>query len=142
MVHLLDVNVLLALLDPYHVQHDIAHHWFERRSAPKWATCAITQNGYMRIARQSRYSNPQPTSIALLSLAKFTQSDDHVFWPDSISLLDPIICDSSRLNSAGQITDSYLLALAKQNEGMLVTFDTRLVVSAVPNGEHHLHLIA
>jgi uncharacterized protein len=142
MVHLLDVNVLLALLDPYHVAHDNAHHWFERRSAPKWATCAITQNGYMRIASQSRYSNPQPTSIALMSLAKFIQSDDHVFWPDSISLLDPIICDSSRLNSAGQITDTYLLALAKHYSGKLVTFDSRLILSAVLGGADHFVLIS
>ena len=27
---LLDVNVLIALVDPAHVQHDQAHEWFSR----------------------------------------------------------------------------------------------------------------
>ena len=26
--HLLDVNVLIALVDPAHVQHDAVHDWF------------------------------------------------------------------------------------------------------------------
>jgi len=27
MTYLLDVNVLIALMDPGHVQHDVAHEW-------------------------------------------------------------------------------------------------------------------
>jgi predicted nucleic acid-binding protein len=29
MTFLLDVNVLIALFDPDHVNHDVAHRWFE-----------------------------------------------------------------------------------------------------------------
>ena len=28
MTFLLDVNVLIALIDPAHIQHDAAHGWF------------------------------------------------------------------------------------------------------------------
>ena len=33
MTYLLDVNVLIALIDPTHVSHDAAHHWFEKAVA-------------------------------------------------------------------------------------------------------------
>ena len=46
---LLDVNVLVALLDPQHVHHDPANHWFAQHSSAGWATCLLTQNGVLRI---------------------------------------------------------------------------------------------
>ena len=42
--YLLDVNVLIALVDPAHVQHEAAHAWFASVGHRSWATCAITQN--------------------------------------------------------------------------------------------------
>ena len=44
-------------------------------------------------------------------------SPGHVFWPDDISLLDVDHIDASRLLTSGQITDSYLLALAIKESG-------------------------
>ena len=38
-VYLLDINVLLALLDPLHVSHQKAHPWFARKGKKGWATC-------------------------------------------------------------------------------------------------------
>jgi predicted nucleic acid-binding protein len=46
------------------------------------------------------------------------------------------------LLNSGQITDTYLLALAKSKQGKLASFDRRLVVDAVVNGKNHFHLIA
>ena len=37
MTYLLDVNVLIALIDPGHVQHEIAHDWFLRDGLSAWA---------------------------------------------------------------------------------------------------------
>jgi len=48
-VALLDVNVLIALMDPLHVHHELCHHWFAARGTTPWASCAITQNGVLRI---------------------------------------------------------------------------------------------
>jgi hypothetical protein len=55
--YLLDVNVLIALIDPTHVQHDRAHHWFSARGKKAWATCPLTENGVLRIFGNSRYLN-------------------------------------------------------------------------------------
>jgi len=65
----------------------------------------------------------------------------HVFWPDSLSLMDSDRVDSSRLLGHGQVTDSYLLALAIAHQGQLATFDRRLVVDGVRGGRQALQLI-
>ena len=66
----------------------------------------------------------------------------HQFWDDDISMADEAVIDSTRLLNSGQITDAYLLALAKSKQGKLASFDRRLVVDAVVNGKNHFHLIA
>ena len=52
-VALLDVNVLMALSDPDHTHHEIAHDWFADHHAHGWATCAVTQNGFVANSRES-----------------------------------------------------------------------------------------
>ena len=52
---LLDVNVMIALLDPNHERHEIARRWLEENIQHGWATCAITQNGCLRIMSQPAY---------------------------------------------------------------------------------------
>ncbi len=65
----------------------------------------------------------------------------HVFWADDISLLDPERFDTTRLLTTGQVTDSYLLALARFHGGQLATFDRRMVADAVLDGAGSLQLI-
>lgn len=141
MTFLLDVNVLIALIDPAHVQHDAAHEWFaaHRRS---WATCPLTENGVLRIVGHARYPNSPGTPAAVAPLvAGLRALPGHVFWPDDISLLEAERVDMSRLLSSGQVTDSYLLALACAHGGKLATFDRRLVTLAVRDGAKGVHLI-
>lgn len=57
MTYLLDVNVLIALLDPAHIQHDTAHAWFAEEGHTAWATCPLTENGVLRIIGHPRYPN-------------------------------------------------------------------------------------
>ena len=127
---LLDVSVLIALLDPDHVHHEIARSWLTTNIANGWATCAITQNGCLRIMSQSTYQNPLlPSAIATL-LEEAINTTHHEFWPDA-SLLTPGVIDWGRVTGPKQITDLYLLALAAQNNGRLVTFDERMAKDAV-----------
>ena len=140
--YLLDVNVLIALVDPAHVQHDAAHEWFARQGHKAWATCPLTENGLVRLVGHPRYPSSLGTPAAAMPLLTALRAlPGHVFWPDDISLADAERIDASRLLSAGQVTDSYLLALAHAHEGKLASFDRRLVTSAVPGGAQHLHLI-
>ena len=139
---LLDVNVLIALIDPAHVQHDAAHDWFGRLGHLAWATCPLTENGLLRIVGNPRYPNSPGTPAAVApSLAALRSLPGHVFWADDISLLDPAWVDANRLLSHGQVTDSSLLALARAHQGQLASFDRRLVVDAVLGASAALHLI-
>lgn len=128
---LLDINVLLALLDSDHVDHDRAHDWLDDEIGSGWASCAITENGFVRIISQPRYPSPvSPTeAIKLLSLA--CDSGHHAFWPCDVSVLDARIVDSARLHGPRQVTDAYLLALAAAHDGRFVTFDRSLSLASV-----------
>ena len=142
MTYLLDANVLIALIDPAHVQHDAAHDWFAKQGKKSWATCPLTENGVMRIVGHARYPNSPGTPAAVAQLMTgLCALPGHVFWPNDISLLDTKKLDASRLLSSAQVTDSYLLVLAIAHDGKLATFDRRLVVDAVRGGTKGLHLI-
>ena len=49
--------------------------------------------------------------------------------------------DPTRILTSAQVTDTYLLALAKANSGKLATFDRRLSAAAVKGGKSALHVI-
>lgn len=139
---LLDVNVLIALVDPAHVHHDAAHDWFAQRGHTAWASCPLTENSLVRIVGHSRYPNsPGTPAAAAQLLAGLRVLPGHTFWPDDISLLDTKHIDNTRLLSPAQVTDTYLLALARANRGQLASLDRRLITAAVPDGSAHLHLI-
>jgi uncharacterized protein len=140
---LLDVNVLIALIDPSHTQHETAHDWFALHGHTAWATCPLTENGVLRIVGHARYPNSPGTPAAVAPLlTALRKLPGHVFWPDDISLLDAERIDATRLLSSGQVTDSYLLALACAHGGRLASFDRRLVADTVRGGAQGLHLIA
>ena len=139
MIHLLDVNVLIALLDAEHIAHDDAHDWFDAVGRKRWATCAIVENGFLRIVGATRYG-PASVPMARLigNLTQFTQAEAHEFWAEDFSLLTNPDIHSDKLTSAAQLTDTYLLALAVSNGGKLATLDRRLSPRAVEGGERAL----
>ena len=132
--YLLDVNAVIALIDPMHVHHERAHRWFAERETGPWHTCPIVQNGVVRVVSHPKYPNTQPVPVVLASLASLTAREDHVFLADSVSLLDTSI-HTERLLASSQVTDTYLLHLAASHDALLATFDTRLVTAAVPGGK-------
>lgn len=141
MIYLLDANVLIALIDADHVHHDYAQSWFEETVTDGWATCPITEMAFMRIAGRPAYQLPGgPTEMAEI-LKMVRARPGHVFWPDSISLVGSPLIDTRKLTSHGQITDTYLLALAAHHGGLLATFDKRLATVAVQGGASTLHQI-
>ena len=139
---LLDVNVLIALVDPAHTHHEPAHAWFAQHGQPSWATCPITQNGLLRIVGNPRYPNsPGSPGAVVPALASLLALPGHVFWPDDASLVDAGLVDPQRLLVHSQVTDTYLLAMAGARQGRLASFDRRLVVDAVRGGAAALCLI-
>lgn len=139
---LLDVNVLLGLLDADHVDHASAWSWFDVEAGAGWASCAITENGFVRIISQPRYPSPITPAQAVALLADTCSSGDHVFWPCDLSVLDAAVIDATRVHGSRQLTDAYLLALAVAHGGRFVTFDRRLTLAAVPGaGPEHLVVV-
>lgn len=132
---LLDVNFLIALLQPDHVHHSSAHRWWTENRSGGWASCPLTQNGFVRIVSQARYSNPIPVTRALALLQEETAATDHAFWPDDVSLTDLQRFDSERILGPKQLTDIYLLALAVKNGGRLATLDRAIPIAAVRGAE-------
>ena len=132
---LLDVNLLIALLDPDHTLHETAMSWFVKHAGEGWASCPITQNGCVRIMSNPSYPSPFAVRAVLKRLAGACQSDVHEFWPDDVSLLDTHLIDSTRIHGPRQITDVYLLALAVRHGGHFVTFDTSVSHEAVIRAE-------
>ncbi len=137
---LLDVNVLIALLDQAHPHHDTASAWLKANIGHGWASCPITQNGCIRIMSQASYPGARPVARIIERLRGGLNHAAHVFWPDDVSIVDPRIVDDTRVHSARQITDTYLLALARKHDGRLVTFDSGIALAAV-KGATKKHLV-
>lgn len=124
--HLLDVNVLVALSWPQHVNHHRAHAWFATRNSRPWATTGMTEAGFIRIS-----SNPAVIASAV-SVADAVQAlvamralSGHVFVTDNSSLADPMI-DTTRLVTHKQVTDVHLVNLAACSGTVLSTLDTAI----------------
>ena len=128
---LLDVNVLIALLDPDHTHHPIATRWLAAQRSPGWASCPITQNGCVRIMAQPSYPNGAPASTIAALLRDAMSSRSHAFWPDDLSIVAEGVLDWRSILGSRQVTDAYLLALAVRRRGRFVTLDRGVAVAAV-----------
>ena len=137
---LLDVNVLLALAWPNHQFHAAALRRLES-GRDRWATCALSQLGFIRLS-----SNPAavpaaktPAEAATL-LAAMVKDPLHVYLK---SLSAP--CDEEsiqifeRILGSRQVTDAYLLRLARQHRAKLITFDTKL--NALARNEEEIEVL-
>jgi toxin-antitoxin system PIN domain toxin len=140
---LLDVNVLIALIDAAHVHHRRASAWLAAHLAAGWASTPMTQNGCIRVMSQPQYPGPLPARSVAERLAEAAMHPSHAFWEDRISLLDPSRVAWDSVLGHRQVTDVYLLALAVDFGGRLVTFDRRIDHRAVEGAEaRHLAVIA
>jgi toxin-antitoxin system PIN domain toxin len=131
-VALLDVNVLVALFDPAHQNHEDAHRWFGRNRKYGWATCPITVNGCIRVLSNPAYPTLEATPAEMARrLRSLCSAKDHHFWEDSVSLTDESLFQPEMIGGHQKITDAYLLGLAVRNHGRLATFDRSIPLEAV-----------
>ena len=144
MIFLLDLNLLLALAWPSHVHHDIAHDWFRQNAAPGWATCPVTQLGFIRLS-----SNPAFTSDAVspaeahVLLGAMTGMEGHEFCADDIDCASGSFATGLRMTGHRQVTDAYLLSLARTRAGCLATLDRRMnrLLPANERPGRHLRIV-
>lgn len=140
MVHLLDVNVLIALSDEAHDLHRRAVAWFSRDPQRAWATCPITENGFVRIIGHRNYPGfTGGTAAAREMLEALCLLPGHQFWTDALSLRDRNRFE--RMPDSRRLTDYYLVALAAARKGCLATLDRGIDVAAIRGGSRALLVI-
>ena len=130
-MQLLDVNVLVALAWPSHSLHAVAQTWFARHAKLGWATCPVTQAGFVRIVSNPAFSRdavPVRSAIALLEAS--LDHPFHEFVADSIPFAQAVRDFAGALRGHRQVTDAYLLGLAVRSRAVLITFDRGLAALA------------
>ena len=140
---LLDLNILTALLWPAHEHHDAAHQWFSGRARARWATCSLTQLGFVRLVSNPAFSRDAlspPRAVALL--AENLVHPAHEFWTESLQVPGAIKDMESALQGYRQVTDAYLLALASRRKGVFATFDRGVRTLAGHRFESVLELVS
>jgi toxin-antitoxin system PIN domain toxin len=116
--YLADGNVLIALTVSDHIHHAVARGWF-RAAEPDLITCPVTEGALLRFL--IREGSTAPDAMAVLDALR--AQPWHGFWPDDLPY------DGSHLAGVighRQVTDAYLVALARHHNGRLVTLDRGL----------------
>ena len=138
---LLDVNVLISLLDANHQHHAATKGWLAQNN-DLWASCPITQNGYLRIVTQQSYPNTISVKEAIKKLSQAVSTPSHEFLSDDISLLDQQHFAHQHIQGPKQLTDIYLPALSVFHGARFVTLDEGVSPAAVPQAtDASVHVI-
>ena len=119
-IHLVDANVLIALLVPDHQHHSAAESWMDGlEDADLIASDPAVEGALTRYAVRIGHSaaQVQRTLRRVHEIARWR------FWPDDLPYADS---DLSTVRGHRQVTDSYLASLARHHGGRLVTFDRAL----------------
>ena len=135
-VFLIDINVLIARCDPAHEHYETVAAWFAEHRSVGWATCPLTENGFVRIVGNPAYPNcPGSPGAALEALqALIGALPNHCFFADEISLRDSFAFPDFRGITSRQVTDYYLLALAVHHGANFLTLDRGIDPRRIPGG--------
>jgi len=118
----------VALAWDSHIHHQAVRAWFAANSADGWATCPVTESGFVRVS-----SNPKvlPSFIDVAAarrvLSGLRAVGVHRFLADDVSPTDP---DVPTIIGHRQVTDAQLLTLARRHSTRLVTFDAGIAALA------------
>jgi toxin-antitoxin system PIN domain toxin len=142
MAFLLDLNVLIARIDPRHEHHLRAWQWLDARTGVDLVTCPLTENGFVRIFGHPSYpKGPGSPEAALEELRVIRGMSCHRFIGDTVSIDDPTVFHSLAGIGPKQVTDIYLLGLAAKNRIFFATFDSGIPSERVVGGAGSLVLI-
>jgi toxin-antitoxin system PIN domain toxin len=133
---LLDVNALLALAWPNHQFHTTVLARLETRPAPRWATCALTQLGFVRLSSNPKIVEVRKTPAEAVDLLTDLTGDRQHVYLETLPALPHIASVFRGLLGHQQVTDAYLLGVAEANGATLLTLDRRVV----PPGTTDAHI--
>lgn len=125
MIELADVNVLVSLAWPNHVHHSQSRAWFAEFGMSGWASCPITEAGFIRVSSNRRViPDARGVGEAVGVLRALRAVGRHHFWTDDVSPVESHEVDFEALNGYRQVTDAMLASLAGRHGGKFVTFDS------------------
>ena len=137
MIALLDVNVLLSMLWPRHIFYRQARGWFAANRGTGWATCPLSQAGFVRLYAQPAITGTEISIADVMDLLDDNCRDrDHVFWPQDSSVAHLLPEIRQRLVGHQQLSDAILLDLAIRKGGRLATLDRRVLNLLAPDSPH------
>lgn len=139
--YLLDINVLITIHSPAYDGFRAVRQWFLTKGVHSFATCAITEAGFIRISTQISAKANVGMEEAQIALTELKKQSGHAFWPMTIGYLEATQRFSPYPRTHGQITDAYLLGTAIHHKAKLATLDRGIVHLAGPKFAEHVELI-
>jgi hypothetical protein len=122
-VYLLDVNILIALAWDDHEHHARAHAWFTQLANASFATCNVTQSGFVRLCLNPNVVHCQMGIADVFAmLESFTKHPNHSFCEDGA--LQTELPAWQKVTSYKQVTDTNLRLIAHRHSRKLVTLDS------------------
>lgn len=125
-----DVNVLVALLQPNHVGHELAMEWFD--SVDSYATTPVTELGLVRVAMNSRVMGRKIEPEAARASLQSLRADPRARFVEDATSLAELKIDVRGLAGHRQVTDLHLMNLVAHHGVLLVTFDRGLAAALMP----------
>lgn len=141
---LLDLNVLIALTEPSHSHHQKARQWFTTSGKHRWGICPLTEAGFIRVTTNPAFpSGPRSIGQAIAIIQALKGYPGFCYWEmrESEGWVRVTAPFASRIIGHQQVMDAYLLGLAVQEKGVLVTFDKAIVSLAGADLAKHVQLI-
>lgn len=132
----------MALAWPNHIHHGRAVAWFREHREHGWATCPLTEAGFVRVSSNTRaIPEARTPQDAIALLRRLCAVPGHTFWNDDVSASQEGPSPFDAVVGYRQVTDAHLITLCIRRSGRLATFDQALV-SLVPGQEDVVELIA
>lgn len=137
---LLDVNALIALGWEGHEHHREVVTWFRRYGRAGWATCALTQAGFVRVLSQPALATGATVAEIAVALERNLAHPGHRFVALDFDFTDVLACCTGGVVGHRQVTDAYLLTAAIRKGMKLFTLDRSLSTLLATNSERSLHV--
>ena len=137
---LLDVNALIALGWEGHERHDAMVAWFKRHGHAGWATCALTQAGFVRVLNQPALSVGATVAELADALARNLEHPAHRLVPLDFDFSAVLACCTGGVVGHRQVTDAYLLTAAVRHGMKLLTIDRGLSTLLATEAERNSHV--
>jgi toxin-antitoxin system PIN domain toxin len=116
--HLVDANALIALVVTDHEFHERAARWSV--GVGEFAVCPVVEGALVRY--MTRVGAGATAGVQVLEGLRATGRCE--FWVDAVSYTD---ADLRHVVGHRQVTDAYLVSLARSKDAQLATFDASLV---------------